>query len=51
MHRDNQGKEGGHSCCQSEQPEDESTADIPYDSTENVQQGPANLKQSGTLEA
>jgi hypothetical protein len=51
MHRDSQRKEGGHSCCKSEQSEDESTANIAYDSTENVQQGPANLKQSGTLEA
>jgi hypothetical protein len=51
MHRDSQGKEGGHSCCQSEQSEEESAADITYDSTENVQQGPAKLKQSGTLEA
>jgi hypothetical protein len=51
MHRDSQGKEGGHSCCQSEESEDESAADIAYDSTENVQQGPAKLQQSGTLEA
>ena len=49
MNRDNQGNKN--SCCQSEKAEDDSMADITYDSTENKKPGPAKPQQPGSLEA
>jgi hypothetical protein len=51
MRRDNQGKEEGNSCCQSEKPEDESVPHIANESAESIDSGPAKPQQSGTLEA
>ena len=51
MNRDSQGKEKGHSCCQSEESEDESVTGISYDDAENAQRDPTKPQQSGSLEA
>ena len=51
MNRDSQGKEKGHSCCQSEKSEDESVTGISYDDAENAKPGPTKPQQPGSLEA
>ena len=51
MNRDSQGKENGHSCCQTEESEDESVTGISHDDAENAKPGPTKPQQPGSLEA
>jgi hypothetical protein len=50
MHRDSQGKDKKHSCCQSEKSQGESVTDTTSHGTENLEPCPAKPRQPGTLE-